>query len=46
TKELNTSVQKFPNNLLSGMFGFSIQPLFEISSEERTTISKAPKIEF
>jgi LemA protein len=46
TKELNTSVQKFPNNLLSGMFGFSMQPLFEISSTERATVSKAPKIEF
>ena len=46
TKELNTSIQKFPNNLLAGMFNFSTQPSFEISSSERETVSKAPKIEF
>lgn len=46
TKELNTSIQKFPNNLLAGMFNFSTQLSFEISSSERETVSKAPKIEF
>lgn len=46
TREYNNSVQTFPSNIIAGMFNFSKAPMFEISAEERQTISKAPKIEF
>lgn len=46
TKELNTSIQSFPNNLLAGMFGFHNEPMFEIAQEERVTIEKAPVVQF
>lgn len=46
TKELNTSIQTFPANILAGMFGFHTEPMFEVAAEERATISKAPKVEF
>ena len=46
TKELNNAVQTFPGNLLAGMFGFHKEPMFEIAQEQRTTIEKAPQIQF
>lgn len=46
TKELNNGIQTFPANVLAGMFGFTTQPMFEVAPEERTAVSKAPKIEF
>ena len=46
TRELNTSVQTFPNNLLAGMFGFHTEPMFEIASSERAAIVQAPQITF
>lgn len=44
TKELNTSIQSFPANLVAGMFGFSTQPMFEVA--DRATVSKAPEVKF
>ncbi len=46
TKELNTSIQKFPNNLVAGMFGFRTEPMFEIAASERATVGEAPKVQF
>ena len=46
TRELNNSVQTFPNNLLAGIFGFQKEPMYEISASERAAIETAPKIEF
>lgn len=46
TKELNSAVQSFPANILTGMFGFHTEPMFEIAPEERSIVEKAPKIEF
>lgn len=45
TRELNTAIQVFPNNLLAGMFGFTVQPMFDLG-EERATMDKAPDISF
>lgn len=45
TKELNTAIQIFPNNLLAGIFGFSSQPMFDLG-ENRTSMEKAPEISF
>ena len=46
TKELNTSIQSFPTNIIAGMFGFTIQPMFEISSTERANVERAPEVKF
>lgn len=46
TKELNNAVQTFPSNILAGMFGFTKQPMFEVSTEERAVLDKAPEINF
>lgn len=46
TKELNTAVQSFPDNILAGMFGFHKEPMFEIPSSERAAMDKAPEIQF
>lgn len=44
TKELNTSIQSFPANLVAGMFGFTAQPMFEVA--DRATVSQAPQVKF
>jgi len=41
-KEYNTSIRRFPTNIMAGMFGFEKKPYFE--AEEGT--EKAPKVEF
>ena len=46
TRELNNSVQTFPNNLLAGMFGFQKEPMYEIAASARAAVEAAPKIEF
>lgn len=45
TKELNTSVQKFPNVVFAGMFGFSAEPMFDVGMD-RASLEKAPEINF
>lgn len=46
TKELNTSVESFPANLIAKNFGFSRQPMYELTHEQRTTMEEPPKINF
>lgn len=46
TRELNTAVQSFPNNLVAGMFGFHTEPMFEIAAENRAEYEKAPDVQF
>ena len=46
TRELNTSVQSFPNNILAGMFGFQKEPMYEVQATERVAMEKAPEIKF
>ena len=41
-KEYNTSIRKFPRNILAGMFGFETMEYFETTEENKT----APKVEF
>jgi LemA protein len=45
TKELNTSVQTFPNNVFAGMFGFRTETFFDLGVE-RAAAQKAPEINF
>ena len=46
TREMNNGVQKFPNNILAGMFGFKEQPYFDLGVEQREVLDKAPEINF
>lgn len=45
TRELNTAIEKFPNVVFAGMFGFSRQPMFDLG-EARASAEKAPDISF
>lgn len=45
TRELNTAIEKFPNVVFAGMFGFSRQPMFDLG-EARTDLDKAPDVSF
>jgi LemA protein len=45
TRELNTAIESFPNNILAGMFGFKREMMFDLG-EERTTVEKAPEVKF
>lgn len=46
TKELNVSVQKFPNVVFSGMFGFKQEPMFDLGEGQRADLQKAPEVKF
>jgi|SRR5699024_4461426 len=46
TRELNTSIQKFPNVIFAGMFGFSTQPMFDLGIDQRQQMDQAPEVEF
>lgn len=45
TRELNTAIEKFPNVVFAGMFGFSRQPMFDLG-EARAEHEKAPDVSF
>ncbi|MFO7702941.1 LemA family protein [Psychroflexus maritimus] len=45
TRELNTAIEKFPNVVFAGMFGFSRQPMFDLG-EARADLDKAPDVSF
>ncbi len=46
TKELNIAIQKFPNNIFAGMFGFTTQPMFDLGAAGREQMDVAPEIKF
>jgi LemA protein len=46
TKELNISVEKFPNVVFAGMFGFKTEPMFDLGEVERTKMDQAPEVKF
>jgi LemA protein len=46
TKELNIAVQKFPNNIFAGMFGFKAEPMFDLGVNQRQELDKAPEVKF
>jgi len=46
TKELNIAIQKFPNNIFAGMFGFTTQPMFDLGAAQRVELDKAPEVKF
>ncbi len=46
TKELNIAIQKFPNNIFAGMFGFTTQPMFDLGAAGREQMDVPPEIKF
>lgn len=46
TKELNIAVQKFPNVVFAGMFGFKVEPMFDLGVTQRQEMDKAPEVKF
>ncbi len=46
TRELNTGVESFPANIIAKSFGFTRQPMYELSVEQRQTMEEPPKISF
>lgn len=45
TREFNTEVQKFPANIVAGMFSFHSERMFDLGAE-RDVLDKAPDIKF
>src|SRR3989344_2900768 len=45
-RDFNISVQSFPTNLLSGMFGFKKEEFFELGEEARARVAEPPKVSF
>jgi LemA protein len=46
TKELNTAVEMFPNNIIAGMFGFKKEMMFDLGTTERKNLEQTPEISF
>lgn len=46
TRELNTAIERFPNIMFAGMFGFTRQPMFDLGTEQRVVMDKAPEVNF
>ena len=46
TKELNIAVQKFPNVLFAGIFGFKSETMFDLGETNRESMEKAPEVSF
>lgn len=46
TKELNTSIESFPTNMIAKNFGFTRQPMYELNAEQRVTMEEPPQIKF
>jgi LemA protein len=46
TKELNIAVQKFPNVIFAGMFGFKTEPMFDVGEAQRAVMDVAPEVKF
>jgi len=45
TKELNNAVETFPSNLISGIFGFKRETMFDLG-EQRAKAEETPKLNF
>ncbi|MEX1002308.1 MAG: LemA family protein [Crocinitomicaceae bacterium] len=46
TRELNNGVQRFPGNIVAGMFKFGQEPYFDLGVVQREELDKAPQVEF
>jgi LemA protein len=46
TREYNVATQTFPSNIIAGMFNFHREPMFDLGTEGRAQMDKAPDISF
>lgn len=46
TKEYNNGIEQFPSNIIAGMKNYKTEPMFDLGSEQRQTLDKAPEIKF
>jgi len=46
TKELNNAIEQIPTNIIAGMKNMTIQPMFELGTEQRVQMDVAPEIKF
>lgn len=46
TKEYNNGIEQFPSNLIAGFKGYRTEPMFELSSDQRSQLDKAPEVKF
>lgn len=46
TKELNTTIESIPSNIVAGMKNMTTQPFFELGAEQRQQLDVAPEIRF
>jgi LemA protein len=46
TKEYNTSVESFPNNIIAGRYNFKKETMYELSAEKRQTMEEPPSFKF
>lgn len=46
TKEYNNAVETFPANIVSGMFGFKREKMFDVGASERARLDEPPKVSF
>lgn len=46
TKELNNAIEQIPSNIVAGFRKMTIQPMFDLGTEHRAAMNKAPEIKF
>jgi LemA protein len=46
TKELNNAIEQIPSNIVAGFKKMIIQPMFDLGTENRVMMDKAPEIKF
>ena len=46
TKELNNAIESIPSNIVAGIRGMQTQPMFDVGTEQREVLDKAPEVKF
>ncbi len=46
TKELNIAIERFPNTVFAGMFGFKRESMFDLGVAQRQVMDVAPEVKF
>jgi LemA protein len=46
TKEYNNAIEQFPSNIIAGIKKYTREPMFDLGTEQRQTLDKAPEISF
>jgi LemA protein len=46
TKELNTAIESIPSNIIANFKKMTVQPMYDLGTEQRQVLDKAPEIKF